>query len=831
MKKWTMPLHDECWPRQDRVGEVSASPEHIAGVIARVCGLGSVLDIGSGEGALVRALLARGMDARGIDVSSVVVDRVNRRIPGRISEASVLALPFPDASVDAVVSTDCLEHLAPEDVPAALGEIYRVARRHVVLQIATTEDRDGHWHLTVEGRAWWETRCFEAGFRKHPLYYRVNDYAALNQDGWQVFILLEKVPAEALVAYPLTALMEERNLHMDMLRDSGERSDAHVIRYQWASAYVKSGDRVLDAACGLGYGTHVVRNLTDAAEVVGIDGSDYAIDYATRSYAADDGRVRYRCGLLPQALASYEDGAFDVVISFETLEHVDDPVALLEEFRRVLAPGGRLIASVPNDWSDETGSDPNPHHLHVYTWERLQQEVSAGFIVEATAAQTATRCKIPGQRLEWERCGRSLTPVSPAEAPRTRAEWWLIVGMKSPLQPALPYRERAFANVAATGHPSVRYAEAYDNPWLMHSLVNVGYRLSEPDALDRLAAEVLATANPDSNDRAAALCVAAYQLLGRPLAEAAEVEATLTLVAEVIQREPRDAMGFRWRVSLQFVRARLLLMVGRLDDSLDAFIECAQNDVRRFGVHLATKTTEAWFLAGKLAYTLGRLEQAGTCWRSGVRCGEFLQSASLDDILMNRAYPNLFNHGDGVREYALAWDNIARCANGLHQLARGGRFDIEQLETSFQGEYAIVSRDAQGSREALLRLMPELSDTRALLVERTNMLEAHAEALKREIADLVATRQTLVERTDELVRTRSDLVERTESLVGTRRELVARTDELVATRRDLVERTDDLVGARAALTERTSMLEAALGEIASLKAELAGLRPSHGARS
>ncbi|MCK9987697.1 MAG: hypothetical protein AzoDbin1_04169 [Azoarcus sp.] len=778
--------YDEYWSRQDRVGEVSASPERIADVVTRVCGLGRALDIGSGEGALVRALLSRGIDAHGIDVSAVVVDRVKRRMPGRVSEASVLALPFADASFDAVVSTDCLEHLAPEDVPAALAEIYRVARRHVVLQIATTEDRDGHWHLTVEGRTWWETRCFEAGFRKHPLYYRINDYAALNHDGWQIFILLEKMPAEALAAYPLDALIEERNLHMDMLRDSGERSDAHVIRYQWASAYVKSGDRVLDAACGLGYGAHVVSNLSNAAEVVGIDGSEYAIDYATRSYATT-GRASYRCGLLPLALSSYEDGAFDVIISFETLEHVDDPVALVKEFHRVLAPGGRLIASVPNDWSDETGKDPNPHHLHVYTWERLQQEVSAQFIVEATAAQTASRCKIPGQRLEWERCGRSLVPVSTADAPRTRAEWWLVVGMKSPLQPTLPYRERAFANVGSSGHASVRYAEAYENPWLMHSLVNVGYRLGDPDAVTRLAADVLAVAAPDSNDHAAALCVSAYQLLGRPLANADEIESTLAAIVTVLQREPRDTMAFRWQVSLQFVRARLLLMLGSLEEALDAFLRCAQNDVRPFGIHLATKTTEAWFLAGKLACTLGYLDRARAYWARGVVVGEDLLTVDLDDILINRAYPNLFNHGDGVREYALAWDNIARCANGLHLLARGGRFDIEELETSFQGEYAIVSRDALGSREALARLMPELANARALLVERTGMLEEHSQALKREIADLVATRQTLVERTEELVSTRLTLV------------------------------------------ERTSALEAALSEISALRAELGELRANSGA--
>ena len=161
-------------------------------------------------------LLLKGHDVYGLDVSEVVVARSIERWGNRFTQGSVLSLPYGDGSFHTIVSTDCMEHLAPEDVPSALGEMYRVSSRFVFLQIATTQDRDKHWHLTVEGRAWWESRCFEAGFRKHPSYYHVNPYESLNNDGWQIYVVLEKIPHEALKKYSLAMLDEKRLLHMDM---------------------------------------------------------------------------------------------------------------------------------------------------------------------------------------------------------------------------------------------------------------------------------------------------------------------------------------------------------------------------------------------------------------------------------------------------------------------------------------------------------------------------------------------------------------------------------------------------------------------------------------
>jgi len=195
---------------------------------------------------------------------------------------------------------------------------------------------------------------------------------------------------------------------MDMTRDTGERSDAHIVRYHWAAQYIKSGDRVLDAACGLGYGTNLMGALSSASELIGIDDSAFAIQYARKNFLTKDGKCQYRQGLLPDVLKQYTDNSFEIITCFETLEHVENPKELILEFSRILTPGGRLILSVPNNWSDETGVDPNPYHLHVYNLDRLQSEVTQKFYIEDIYAQSASQVKNPPDGFLWEKAERTL---------------------------------------------------------------------------------------------------------------------------------------------------------------------------------------------------------------------------------------------------------------------------------------------------------------------------------------------------------------------------------------------------------------------------------------
>lgn len=656
-------------------------------------------------------------------------------------------------------------------------------------------------------RSYLEQICFSAGYRKHPAYYEVIEYESLNRDNYPIFIPFEKIPLAVLSEYPLEYLEEERGLHMDMTRDTGERSDAHIIRYQWACKYIKPGDRVLDAACGLGYGGHVVCHQTHAAKVVGIDGSNYAIDYATKAFPCEEGRAEYRMGMLPSVLSEYPEGSFDVIISFETLEHVEEPVKLLREFFRLLTPGGRVIVSVPNDWSDETGEDPNPFHLHVYDWGRLKSELSGDFIVEEAYAQTASQCKVSAKGGVWERRPRSLKQVALSEGPAEDCEWWLMTAMKSPIGNTLPYEEKVFANIATSGHPSSCYSDFFANPWLMHAMVNYGYRLKNEQALENLALNVMAISPTNTNDYAAALCVKAYRILDRSSQDTAPVVETIRQIDAVIATPPESAMGLRWKVSLLFIKAKLLQALGHLEQAKVAFVECASLDVRSFGIHLATKTTEAWFTAGKLAYAIGDHEEARACWARGVEFGTVLLSVTVDDILIDRSFPNRFNHGDGVREYTVSWDNIARCANGLHLLKRGGVLDYAALDNCFQTEYLTVTGDLLDCRSQLLERTEELVEARQTLTERTERLEQCNAYLIDRTRDLVETRQLLVGRTKRLEQAETDLLKRDKELVEVRQALTERTVRLEQSTADLLDRTRDLLETRQVLTERTTRLE------------------------
>jgi SAM-dependent methyltransferase len=133
----------------------------------------------------------------------------------------------------------------------------------------------------------------------------------------------------------------------------------HEKRYRFALAYC-AGKRVLDAACGVGYGCALLAE--EAASVVGIDLSEEAIAYARSHYA------RPNVELLIDDLHSprLDDRSFDVVCSFETLEHLTDRDAFLGHMARVLRDDGVFVLSTPRA-NETTESPDNPHHFVEYS--------------------------------------------------------------------------------------------------------------------------------------------------------------------------------------------------------------------------------------------------------------------------------------------------------------------------------------------------------------------------------------------------------------------------------------------------------------------------------
>ncbi|MFM7404607.1 MAG: methyltransferase domain-containing protein, partial [Erythrobacter sp.] len=130
----------------------------------------------------------------------------------------------------------------------------------------------------------------------------------------------------------------------------------HLHRYALCREYV-GGRRVLDLACGTGYGTAILGAA--AAQVTGVDINPTAIREARKRYASKNVKfVIGDCYDLP-----FEEGSFDIVVANEMIEHVEDHKGLLDEVRRVLSPNGVLLVSTPNKPVYNRYKPPNAFHV------------------------------------------------------------------------------------------------------------------------------------------------------------------------------------------------------------------------------------------------------------------------------------------------------------------------------------------------------------------------------------------------------------------------------------------------------------------------------------
>ena len=135
----------------------------------------------------------------------------------------------------------------------------------------------------------------------------------------------------------------------------------HLAVYEWISARVV-GLRVIDMACGEGYGSEVLSRT--AASVVGVDANPEAHEHAAVRYRREN--LRFERGIVE---AHGDPGVFDAVVFLQTIEHVQDPKGVLEHFASLLAPGGVAYVTTPNvltlapPGAEKSG---NPWHVREY---------------------------------------------------------------------------------------------------------------------------------------------------------------------------------------------------------------------------------------------------------------------------------------------------------------------------------------------------------------------------------------------------------------------------------------------------------------------------------
>ncbi len=157
----------------------------------------------------------------------------------------------------------------------------------------------------------------------------------------------------------------------------------HRSRYRFAAQFA-AGQRILDVASGAGFGLQMLRHA---------EGCPIGLDYDA------DALLEVR-RLEPKALLVHADAtclplpaaSIDLVISFETLEHVPDAGAMIKEIRRVLRPGGRLVLSTPNrTFGPPERHTNNPFHIKEFSPDELRALLNEVFADVQIRGQRPTK--------------------------------------------------------------------------------------------------------------------------------------------------------------------------------------------------------------------------------------------------------------------------------------------------------------------------------------------------------------------------------------------------------------------------------------------------------
>ncbi|MEO7993139.1 MAG: class I SAM-dependent methyltransferase [bacterium] len=155
--------------------------------------------------------------------------------------------------------------------------------------------------------------------------------------------------------------------------------EEHVARYQFALASLGSlpdGAKVLDLACGAGYGTQMLAQA--GWDALGVDVSGEAVAWASHTFGATP-HLAYQVadvGATGLPAATYAG-----IVAFEILEHLHEPLPLLREIHRLLAPGGIALVSTPNREAHTIAGENEFHHQEysVTEFRSLLAEIFPGY--------------------------------------------------------------------------------------------------------------------------------------------------------------------------------------------------------------------------------------------------------------------------------------------------------------------------------------------------------------------------------------------------------------------------------------------------------------------
>jgi 2-polyprenyl-3-methyl-5-hydroxy-6-metoxy-1,4-benzoquinol methylase len=183
----------------------------------------------------------------------------------------------------------------------------------------------------------------------------------------------------------------------------------HLAVYEWIAART-IGKRIVDMACGEGYGSEVLAR--GAASVVGVDANPEAHEHARLRY------VRQNLRFERDLVETFAEEC-DAVVFLQTIEHVHSPDEILAHFKAMLAPGGVVYVTTPNLLTlapPGAEKSENPWHVKEYRAEEFRSLCEACFgSVELLGLHHARKLRVHALALKlgWDAVHKRLGLTKP----------------------------------------------------------------------------------------------------------------------------------------------------------------------------------------------------------------------------------------------------------------------------------------------------------------------------------------------------------------------------------------------------------------------------------
>ncbi|ULL19035.1 methyltransferase domain-containing protein [Paenibacillus sp. H1-7] len=596
--------------------------EGIKNTILKFCGMGSILNIGCGEGVLVRKLLSLGIDAYGIDCDTTSIQYCQSLNDKRYKNASIYEIPWEDEKFELVIWTNLGLEICWENIKSAIGELYRVVNKTVIIVLNQEWDREEI-----------EKVFFESGFRKHPLYLKNNSFESLENYIDGLTLVFEKRRNNDMI----TTLTKN-----DMLLRSDRISDIILAVYTKTLEYIRPHDKVIDLSCRTGFGSAILWEGSNSSLVEGIDLSVDNINYANYNYLPNRKTLHFvHINDESELLQMYEPHSRDVLIcinidnSFGTKEKLDQFFIFAH---KVLRPGGRLIVSFSNHQGNQFLINLFKEHFHFLTEKLLGIS------------------KNPRRWLDTE------------QKALESADYIFIVSLCDPLVNNVPYQETVLWNNVdySKGHAH-DFTKSYKYPWIQHSMVSIGVRSTSTSVLKDIAEEIIETSPQALVDIGAALCILGYQVLSKDLPNADDMMDIILKLENYVQNEPESPMHIRWFISCNFLLSQLHLKIGDIDKAVNCLNKCIDTDFMEFSPVLGTKVIQSAVSLGLIEFSRGNISNSRYWWKRALYECERAFKSQLNDWIQDIEEPLTF----GLREASQILDITSQAAYALWITAIG----------------------------------------------------------------------------------------------------------------------------------------------------------------